>query len=201
MNPALGVCYYPEHWPEEFWARDAARMAEVGIKFVRIGEFAWSKLEPMPRALRLDWLVRAMDVLGAAGLKVIVGTPTATPPRWMVDKHPDKLAVDAEGRRRGFGSRRHCDFSHLGYREEAARITRILAEALGDHKALAGWQTDNEYGCHGTTYSYSPAARDGFRAWLRLRYGNIEALNQAWGTVFWSMEYNGFEQIELPNLL
>lgn len=201
MNPALGVCYYPEHWPEEFWGPDAARMAEIGIKFVRIGEFAWSKLEPMPGALRLDWLVRAMDVLGAAGLRVIVGTPTATPPRWMVDKHPDMLAVDAEGRRRGFGSRRHYDFSHLGYREEAARITRILAEALGDHKALAGWQTDNEYGCHGTTYSYSPAARDGFRRWLADEYGTVEALNTAWGNAFWSMEYNDFTQIELPNLL
>jgi Beta-galactosidase len=201
MNPMLGVCYYPEHWPEDWWETDARRMAELGIKMVRIGEFAWSRLEPTPGNLQLDWMIRAMEVLGRHGLKVIVGTPTATPPRWMIDKHPDMLAVDRDGRRKGFGSRRHYDFSHLGYREEVARITRILAEALSGHPALAGWQTDNEYGCHGTTYSYSAAARDGFRAWLRQRYGTIEALNQAWGTVFWSMEYNGFEQIELPNLL
>jgi len=201
MNPALGVCYYPEHWPEDFWARDAARMAEIGIEFVRIGEFAWSRLEPVPGELQLDWMIRAMDVLGQHGLKVIVGTPTATPPRWMVDKHPDMLAVDAQGRRRGFGSRRHYDFSHLGYRAEAARITQILADALGGHPALGGWQTDNEYGCHGTTYSYSPAALAGFRQWLVEKYGTIDALNKAWGNVFWSMDYNGFEQIELPNLL
>jgi beta-galactosidase len=201
ISPTLGVCYYPEHWPEDWWESDARRMTEVGIRYVRIGEFAWSRLEPSEGDLRLDWMIRSMDVLGRHGLKVIVGTPTATPPRWMVDKHPDMLAVDREGRRKGFGSRRHYDFSHLPYREESVRITRILAEALSGHPALAGWQTDNEYGCHGTTYSYSPAARDGFRLWLEQKYGNIEALNEAWGNVFWSMEYNRFDQIELPNLL
>ncbi|HTM78906.1 MAG TPA: beta-galactosidase, partial [Devosia sp.] len=150
MTPALGVCYYPEHWPEAWWESDATRMAEVGIKFVRIGEFAWSKLEPAPGKLQFDWIIRAMDVLGRHGLKVIVGTPTATPPRWVVDKHPDMLAVGPDGRRKGFGSRRHYDFSHLGYREESRRITQLLADAVGQHQALGGWQTDNEYGCHGT---------------------------------------------------
>ena len=201
ISPTLGVCYYPEHWPEDWWNNDARRMAEVGIRYVRIGEFAWSRLEPSAGDLQLDWMIRAMDTLGRHGLKVIIGTPTATPPRWMIDRHPDMLAVDREGRRKGFGSRRHYDFSHLGYRAECARITRILADAFGDHPTLAGWQTDNEYGCHGTTYSYSPAARDGFRLWLQARYGTIEALNTAWGNVFWSMEYNRFDQIELPNLL
>lgn len=201
ISPTLGVCYYPEHWPEDIWDADARRMAEIGIRYVRIGEFAWSRLEPTPGNLQLDWMIRAMDVLGRHGLKVIVGTPTATPPRWMLDKHPDMLAVDSEGRRKGFGSRRHYDFSHPGYREEAARVTRILAEALGHHPALAGWQTDNEYGCHETTYSYSPAACDGFRGWLEEKYQTIDALNAAWGNVFWSMEYNSFGQIDLPNLL
>ncbi|MDB5621801.1 MAG: beta-galactosidase [Devosia sp.] len=201
MIPALGVCYYPEHWPEDWWAHDAARMAEVGIRYVRIGEFAWSRLEPSPGDLRLDWIIRAMDALAAHGLKVVFGTPTATPPRWMVDKHPDMLAVDAQGRRRGFGSRRHYDFSHLGYREECRRIVQLLADAVGQHPALAAWQTDNEYGCHDTSYSYSPAALAGFRLWLERKYNTIDALNQAWGNVFWSMEYSRFDQIELPNLL
>ncbi|MDB5588540.1 MAG: beta-galactosidase [Devosia sp.] len=201
MTPALGVCYYPEHWPEAWWESDAKRMAEVGITFVRIGEFAWSKFEPAPGDLQFDWIIRAMDALGRHGLQVIVGTPTATPPRWMVDKHPDMLSVDKEGRQRGFGSRRHYDFSHLGYREEAGRITRLLADAVGDHPALGGWQTDNEYGCHDTTYSYSPAAKAGFQAWLAQKYGTVDALNTAWGNIFWSMEYNRFDQVELPNLL
>jgi len=201
MTPALGVCYYPEHWPEAWWEQDAARMAEVGIKFVRIGEFAWSRMEPEPDKLDFSWVIRSMDVFARHGIKVIFGTPTATPPRWMVDKHPDMLAVDINGRRKGFGSRRHYDFSHLPYRQESQRITRLVVEAIGQHPALGGWQTDNEYGCHDTIYSYSPAALAGFQAWLKARYGTVAALNQAWGNVFWSMEYSRFDQVELPNLL
>jgi len=199
-SPALGVCYYPEHWPETLWESDAQRMAELGITYVRIGEFAWSKLEPKPGELHFGWLVKAMDTLGRHGLKVILGTPTATPPRWMIDKHPDMLAVDENGRPRRFGSRRHYCFSHLGYREESARITRLLIEKVGKHPALGGWQTDNEYGCHGTVYSYSEAARQGFRTWLKARYGSIDKLNQAWGNVFWSMDYLDFDEIDLPML-
>jgi beta-galactosidase len=175
-------------------------MREAGILYVRIGEFAWSRLEPRPGDLKFEWLVQAMDVLGRHGLKVIVGTPTATPPRWMLDRHPDMLAVGADGHPRNFGSRRHYCFSHLGYRAEAARIVSLLIAHVGRHAALAGWQTDNEYGCHDTTYSYSEAARQGFRQWLEARYGTIEALNEAWGNVFWSMEYNEFDQVDLPNL-
>jgi len=200
VKRTLGTCYYPEHWPEDQWARDAARMAEIGLTWVRIGEFAWSQLEPAPGDLRLDWLDRAIDVLGAAGLKVVLGTPTATPPRWMLDKHPDMLALDAYGRPRKFGSRRHYCFSHDGYREEAVRITRLLAERYGRNPHIAAWQTDNEYGCHDTTLSYSGAATRAFRNWCANRYQSTEALNRAWGNVFWSMVYDDFDQIDLPNL-
>ncbi len=206
MKRTLGVCYYPEHWSEEVWTEDARRMAEAGLTWVRIGEFAWSRLEPRPGTYAFGWLDRAIETLGAAGLKVVLGTPTATPPRWMLDRHPDMLALDAEGRVRKFGSRRHYCFSHEGYRRECARIVTRLAERYGRNRHVAAWQTDNEYGCHNTTLSYSAAARDAFRNWLRARYpgkgndGDIEALNDAWGNVFWSMEYSDFDQIELPNL-
>lgn len=200
MNRKLGVCYYPEHWPEDQWPRDAARMKAAGLTLVRIGEFAWSRLEPSPGDLQFDWLDRAVAVLAEAGLEVVMGTPTATPPRWMLDKHPDMLAHDAEGRPRGFGSRRHYCFAHLGYRAEAVRIARIMGERYGRDPRVVAWQIDNEYGCHDTTLSYSPAARDGFRDWLAQRYQSTEALNRAWGNVFWSMEYDSFDQIELPNL-
>ena len=200
MKRALGTCYYPEHWPEEIWAEDARRMAEAGLSWVRIGEFAWSRLEPTPADLQFDWLDRAMEVLAEAGLKIVLGTPTATPPRWMLEKHPDMLAVDAEGRPRGFGSRRHYCFSHAGYLDECRRIVTLLADRYGRDSRIHAWQTDNEYGCHETTVSYSDAARAAFRDWLAQRYQSVDALNRAWGNVFWSMEYGGFDEIGLPSL-
>ncbi len=198
-QPELGVCYYPEHWPEVMWKQDAADMVKAGITHVRVGEFAWSRFEPEPGTYDFDWLARAIDTLGDAGLKLILGTPTATPPKWLVDKMPDMLPISREGRTRGFGSRRHYCFSHIGYRRECARITRAMAERFGDHPAVVAWQTDNEYGCHNTTHSYTPAAKANFQTWLEARYETIGALNEAWGNAFWSMEYLSFDEIELPN--
>ena len=200
MHRTLGVCYYPEHWPETQWASDAARMAETGLTWVRIGEFAWSRLEPAPGTFTWDWLDRAIEVLGDAGLKVVLGTPTATPPRWMLDKLPDMLPVAADGHTRRFGSRRHYDFSHMGYRTEAVRIARLMGERYGRNAHVQAWQIDNEYDCHETTLSYSDAARRGFQDWLAQRYQSPDALNRAWGNVFWSMDYDDFSQIDLPNL-
>ena len=174
MSKELGVCYYPEHWPEAMWAKDAADMVAAGITWVRIGEFAWSRMEAVPGTVTLDWLDRAIEVLGAAGLKVILGTPTATPPRWMIDKHPDMLAVDENGNPRKFGSRRHYCFSHAGYREESKRITQIVALRYGANPHVVAWQTDNEYGCHDTVLSYSEPARVAFQMWCRERYGSID---------------------------
>jgi beta-galactosidase len=200
MKRTLGVCYYPEHWPEAQWAEDAARMAATGITWVRIGEFAWARMEPEPGRLDFDWLDRAIATLGDHGLKVVLGTPTATPPRWVITKHPDMLAADSAGRPRTFGSRRHYCFSHRGYREESRRITRLLAERYGRNPHIHAWQTDNEYACHNTVLSYSDAARQGFRDWLARRYQSPQALNRAWGNVFWSMEYADWSDIDLPNL-
>jgi beta-galactosidase len=197
---SIGVCYYPEHWPEEKWTEDARLMREAGISVVRIGEFAWSRLEPTAGAYAFDWMQRAIDTLHAEGLGVVLGTPTATPPKWLVDSMPDMVAIDAEGRPRRFGSRRHYCFSHEPYARECDRIVEELARRFGGHPAVVAWQTDNEYGCHDTVESYSAAALAAFRGWCADKYGTIDALNRAWGNVFWSMELNGFDQVELPNL-
>ena len=196
----LGCCYYPEHWPEDWWAEDARRMAAMGLQLVRIGEFAWSRIEPEPGQYDWGWLDRAIDTLAGAGLKVILGTPTATPPKWLVDRMPDMVAIDEQGRPRGFGSRRHYCFSHEGYRTECRRIVTALAERYGAHPAIPMWQTDNEYGCHDTVLSFSHAAASAFRGWLAARYGSVEALNAAWGNVFWSMEYRSFAEVDPPHL-
>ena len=157
---------------------------------------AWNR---RPASIVFEWLDRAIDTLAAHDLRVILCTPTATPPKWLVDQYPDILPVDPQsGRTRGFGSRRHYDFASETYLRESLRITRIMAERYGQHAAVVGWQTDNELCCHDTTLSASPAARDAFRTWCRERYGDIAALNRAWGNVFWSMEYAAFDDIELP---
>ncbi len=196
----LGCCYYPEHWPEDWWVDDARRMIDMGLTRVRIGEFTWSRIEPQPWRYDWGWLDRAIATLADAGLGIILGTPTATPPKWLVDRMPDIVAIDAMGNPRNFGSRRHYCFSHLGYREECRRITTALAERYGNHPAIVAWQTDNEYGCHDTVVSYSDSAAQGFRRWLTARYGEVAALNTAWGTVFWSQEYRDFYEVDPPHL-
>ena len=194
----LGTCYYPEHWPRTRWPEDARQMRELRITHVRIGEFAWSRLEPARDEFRWEWLDDAVSVLGEAGLRVILCTPTATPPKWLVDERPDILPTGRDGRIRGFGSRRHYSFSSPSYREESRRITRAVAERYGKNPHIVGWQTDNEYGCHDSVRDYGPAARDAFRVWLEAKYGSVDALNAAWGNVFWSMDYGSFDEVEVP---
>jgi len=196
----LGVCYYPEHWPQNMRAEDTRQMRDIGISQVRIGEFAWSRIEPEPGKFQWDWLDEAVDAIGDQGLEVMLGTPTATPPKWLIDANPDILAYDKHGRPRKFGSRRHYCFSSRKYREASARITQLIAERYGQHEAVGSWQTDNEYGCHNTVRSYSPEAERAFRIWLEDRYGTVDELNTAWGTVFWSQEYRSFDEVDLPNL-
>ena len=195
----LGVCYYPEHWPEEYWARDARRMRDIGLNYVRIGEFAWGRIEKSEGVFDWDWMDRAIEALAAAGLQIVLGTPTATPPKWLCAKYPDILPIDIHtGQLRGFGSRRHYDFSSETYLRQAERISEAMAMRYGRNPNVAGWQTDNELCCHDTTMSASPAASQKFRAYCAQRYGSIETLNTAWGNVFWSMEYDDFDQIDLP---
>lgn len=194
----LGTCYYPEHWPESQWADDARRMKALGLSLIRIGEFAWSRIEPEPGRYDWAWLDRAIETLAGEGLEICLGTPTATPPKWLIDAHPDILACDAHGRPRTFGSRRHYSFSSKTYFNESARIVEALAARYGVHPAVTWWQTDNEYGCHSTVESNDEGARAAFRLWLAELYGEIGELNRAWGTVFWSQEYRSFDETDPP---
>ncbi|MCX5493379.1 beta-galactosidase [Kaistia dalseonensis] len=197
-GPALGVCYYPEHWPEARWAEDAAAMREFGIRYVRIGEFAWGRMEPEPGIHDWSWLDRAIRTLAEAGLDIVLGTPTASPPKWLVDRHPDILPHDEKGHVRGFGSRRHYTASSDTYWRESARIVESMAARYGDHPKVVGWQIDNEFGDNDSILSYGPEDIAGFRRWLRGRYQTPEALNEAWSNVFWSMEVSSFDDVGAP---
>ena len=194
----LGVAYYPEHWAEDRWADDARRMVEMGLSLVRIGEFAWSRIEPEAGRFDWGWLDRAVTTLADAGLQIMLCTPTATPPKWLIDAQPGILAWGRDGQPRRVGSRRHYCFSSPEYRVEAARIAAAVADRYGAHPAVVAWQIDNEYGCHDTVESFSPAAAAAFRDWCTARYGTVAALNAAWGNVFWSMEYADFAGVDPP---
>ncbi len=200
MPLQLAVCDYPEQLSPEEWAQFPKKMRQLGLTFVRIGEFAWSKLEPQAGQYNFAWLDLAIEALPVEGLKVVLCTPTATPPAWLIRAYPSILPVDAQGRTREFGSRRHYDFSSDVYWQHSARIVEVLAKRYGNHPAIVGWQTDNEYGCHDTTRSYSSQAKEKFQGWLETKYGTLEALNSAWGAAFWSQEYSAWLEIGLPNL-
>ncbi|MFD0673259.1 beta-galactosidase [Cohnella sp. GCM10027633] len=194
----FGVCYYPEHWPEERWETDARLMKEAGINVVRVAEFAWSKFERYEGRYDFDWLDRSIAILQDAGIQVVLGTPTATPPKWLMDKHPDIYMKDAKGIVRGFGHRRHYCYNNPNYRVRVTDIVTRMANHYGRHEAVIAWQIDNEFGCTDTTRCYCDNCKSAFREWLRAKYGDIDSLNESWGTVFWSQIYNDFEQIELP---
>lgn len=194
----LGVCWYPEQWPEQDWADDLARMADLGLQVVRIGEFAWSAMEPARDRWDLGWLDRAVEGIADAGMRVVLGTPTATPPVWLMRERPEIRIVGTDGRARPYGSRRHTCPTSPAYREESARIVEVLARRYGTHVALDAWQIDNEPGNHDSARCWCPACQQAFRDWLRDRYDDVDALNARWGQAFWSMTYPDWASIELP---
>jgi beta-galactosidase len=177
----IGVCYYPEHWPRQKWDQDAKDMATLGIKTVRIAEFMWEILNPQLGVYNWSLLDDAIEVLASQGLQIVLGTPTANPPKWMVDLYApgEFLPFGIDGRPRTFGSRRHYSFSSPKYLKHAEDIVERMAQRYGRHPAVYAWQLDNEFGCHDTVRTYDPTALVGFRKWLVDKYdGRIEALRK-----------------------
>ncbi len=187
----LGSAWYPEQWPEERWAEDLRLMKAHGANVVRIGEFAWSRMEPAEGAYDMGWLVRATRLAAKYGISVVVGTPTDTPPAWMTQRYPDVLRVDGDGRRLGHGGRRQFSISSTRYRQLSRAVVARMAGALGREPNVIGWQIGNEY----TDESYDPDARTAWVAWLKERYGTLDRLNDAWTTTYWSQTYGGWEQV------
>lgn len=196
----LGVCDYPEHVPAEDWLKHSEQQKQIGLAIVRLAEFSWTKLEPVEGKFDWQWLDEAISIYADQGLKIVLCTPTATPPAWLIQKYPEILPVDEQGRIKKFGSRRHYDHASPIYRKECVRIVTAMAQRYGQHPAVIGWQTDNELGHEGTGCSYGGASAAEFPAWLRTKYGSLDNLNEAWGTSFWSQTYNEWDQIEPPNL-
>jgi beta-galactosidase len=195
----VGVYYYPEAWPREQWARDMANIKSHGFEYVHMAEFAWAFMEPAEGRFDFEWLETNVRLAAEQGLKVVLCTPSATPPAWLSRKHPEILMVDARGRRMNHGSREHATWSSPTYRRYVERIVAEMARRFGSHPAVWGWQIDNELSHYGRNYSHTSDNRDRFRAWLQARYGDVARLNEAWGNAFWSQMYGDFSEIDIPN--
>lgn len=194
----IGAAYYPEHWDKNRWAQDAALMREMGLNTVRMGEFGWSVMEREEGCYDFSLYEEAIRLFAEYGISTILGTPTAAPPAWLCEKYPDIYMTDREGRKRGFGSRRHYCYNHRGYQEASRRIVSAMARHFKENPHIIAWQADNELGCEDEVRCYCEDCRLAFIGWLKEKYRSLEALNESWGTIFWSQTYTRWEQIVLP---
>src|SRR5829696_6823339 len=194
-----GGDYNPDQWAEEIWQEDARLMREAGVNLVSLGIFSWAKLEPQPGEYDFAWLDQVMDLLHEHEVSVNLATPTASPPPWLVHHHPEILPVTADGTILWHGSRRHYCPHSSAYHEHVTRLVKKLAERYARHPALVMWHVDNEYACH-VSECFCDASVTAFREWLQKRYGSLDALNQAWGTAFWSQHYSDWDEIHPPRV-
>lgn len=192
-----GVCYYPELWPEDDIDRDISEMLKLGINVVRMGEFAWSTMEPEQGKISSDLFIKVMDKMHAAGIGVVMCTPTATPPVWLTYGHPERCFKDENGVIMSHGARQHASYEHPDVKKACFTIIKAMAKAFGQHPALVGWQLDNEMKAH-VAEDFSDAAIAHWHQWLKNRFGRIEKLNAEWGTHMWSQHYQRFEQVPAP---
>src|SRR5580700_5840735 len=189
----LGAAWYPEQWNEAQWEPDLALMEKAGVHMVRVGEFAWSRMEPSEGHYDLDWLERAVAAAGKHKIYTVVGTPTAAPPAWLTEKYPQTLRVDAEGHRAEHGNRQQFNWANPKYRELARKIAEQMAQRFGHNALVLGWQIDNEY----AEGSFDPETRTQFQQWLKARYGTLDNLNARWTTAYWSQTYSSWDQIPI----
>lgn len=193
-----GAAYYPEHGELATLDQDAERMRAAGMNTVRMAEFAWDLMEPEEGRFDFALFDEAIARLGAKGVRTILCTPTAAPPRWLTLKHPEILRVDARGLAQRHGSRQHASTASDVFREHSRRITRAMAAHFRDNPHVIGWQTDNEFNCH-FSEDYSRGAELAWIEYLRGKFrDDIAALNRAWGTAFWAQTYARFEDVPLP---
>jgi beta-galactosidase len=196
----FGGDYNPEQWDTATWAEDDELMRRARVNTVTVGVFSWALLEPEEGKFEFGWLDDTLDRLHAGGVRVVLATPTASPPPWFTLAYPDAMPVRPDGTRLWHGSRDTYCAAAPAYRSAARRIADELGRRYAAHPALALWHVHNEYG----TMCWCDHAAAAFRSWLRGRYGGegrgdgLAALNEAWGTAFWSQRYSSWDQVLPP---
>lgn len=193
----FGVDYYPEQWPEKDWDLDAQRMQAAGVNVVRMGEFGWSVMEPTEGKYDFSLFDRAIAVLARHGISTILGTPTAAPPKWLTHEYPEVLLVFPDGRRSNDQTRGHYCYNSRMYRKFSRDIVEAMASHYQNNPNIIGWQIGNEFN-NENPECYSDSCRAAFREWLKTKYGDLDSLNERWGTRFWSQRYTSWDQVDLP---
>ena len=189
----MGAAWYPEQWPEAQWDHDLQLMQDAHMNVVRVGEFAWSTLEPTEGRYDLDWLDRAIALAAKHHIAVVIGTPTDAPPAWLTQKYPDTLGMNADGQWRQHGERRQFNYASPRYRQLCVLIVAQLARRFGHNPNVIGWQIGNEY----SDESFDPATRALFQQFLRDKYKTLDNLNRQWVTAYWSQTYMDWSQIPM----
>lgn len=195
--PLLGAAWYPEQWPESRWDADLTLMEQAHFTVTRIGEFAWSAMEPSEGHYDFDWVERAIRLAERHHIAIVIGTPTDAPPAWLTSKYPDTLGTNADGHLREHGGRRQFSYSSPHYRKFCIAIATQLAKRFGHDPNVIGWQIGNEY----TDESFDAATRKQFQDFLRARYKTLDNLNARWTTAYWSQTYTDWSQIPLNAVL
>lgn len=194
----LGVDWYPEQWGMERVEADLEGICALGCNMVRIGDFAWDRIEPREGEYDFSFFDAVIQKVKARGLSVLLCVPTATVPRWLALAHPEVMRAREDGTREPYGGRRGCCLNDPKYRERAVALARALAAHYKGETAVKAWQIDNEIGHEGSDLCWCETCHGGFIDYLKDRYADIQELNDRWGTGFWTQIYDRFEDIPLP---
>lgn len=192
-----GADYNPDQWMStpEVWDEDMRLMKLANCNVMSVGIFSWASLEPEEGKFEFGWLDTIMDKLAENDAYAVLATPSGARPAWLAAKYPEVLRVNADRVRILFGARHNHCYTSPVYREKTRIINQKLAERYKDHPALLVWHVSNEYGgeCH------CELCQEAFREWLKQKYdGDLDKLNHAWWTAFWSHTYTDWSQIQSP---
>jgi beta-galactosidase len=187
-----GAAYYPEYMPYERTDKDIALMKEAGISVVRVGESTWGLWEPEDGRFEYAWMDRVIEKLHAAGIRVILGTPTYSIPPWMYKKHPEMVVTRLGGQYLYYGLRQNTDLMNSTYRSYCDRVIRKILEHYKDNPAVIGYQIDNETSSAGAANS---DVQKGFKEYLQSKFGTVDQLNKVWGLTYWGQRLNSWDEL------